>query len=70
VPVTGPSSYECTYEGLVPRYEEGTKGSEPENGGGHIEERKHMGWGAWVAVSCICVVGCCLSEYQRSRGVS
>jgi hypothetical protein len=29
-----------------------------------------MGWGAWVAVSCICVVGCCLSEYQRSRGVS
>jgi len=36
-PVTGPSSSECTYEGLVPRYEEGTKGSEPENGGGILK---------------------------------
>ncbi len=53
----------------MPRYDEELRDASLRMGG-HIEESEHLGWGAWVVVSCICVVGCCLSEYRRSRGVS
>jgi hypothetical protein len=51
-PTTWLGSCECTgrnsYEGLVPRCDERLRDPNCKIVVGHVEERKHLGWGEWV----------------------
>jgi hypothetical protein len=51
-PTTWLGSCECTgrnsYEGLVPRCDERLRDPSCRIVVGHVEERKHLGWGEWV----------------------